>query len=442
MTNELKVEQTVPTVAAVMIVRDEEANLAKCLDSIKDVVDEIVIVDTGSADKTMDIARSYPTVKLYEHEWTDSFSEARNYSIQMANENTDCDWFLIIDADEMLMGDTGKLLRPVLAEVEASGKNIGVLKCNVINQMPDGEGRHLPERIFRRGNISYSRRAHNQAKYRGACGLCPVTIYHWGYNLDEAAQLEKLKRTERLLKLELADDPYSPISTMYLVKCYRGLKRFEEAVVLSTKFYDHLEEEQLKISPVIDQVLKTDTIVSYQKSGKYDLAMDLAIAAIRTYPHNLDIMWAIATLYSHKGMWQQAIAAHNQFIYMRDMAERTNQATDVIQDSWGYTGAAFHNIAAARLQLNDVPNALLCAYLATELDPVSDIFQQLLYKVFRRAVVEDMVPEFEELGLVHDVSKYRGCSDCGALFRRDGDRKRCPVCEPEETKLEVVELKT
>ena len=64
-----------------MIVRNEEKNLARCLDSIKDYVDEIVITDTGSIDKTKEVGRGYGA-KIYDFEWQDDFSMARNYCIE------------------------------------------------------------------------------------------------------------------------------------------------------------------------------------------------------------------------------------------------------------------------------------------------------------------------------------------------------------------------
>ena len=71
--------------------------LARCLDSARDIVDEIIIVDTGSTDRTVEIAESYGA-RVFNHPWEGSFSKARNYSLKYAT----CDWILILDADEEL----------------------------------------------------------------------------------------------------------------------------------------------------------------------------------------------------------------------------------------------------------------------------------------------------------------------------------------------------
>lgn len=68
-----------PTISLCMIVKNEEAVLARCLDSIADLMDEIIIIDTGSTDRTKEIAAHY-TSKIYDYKWTNNFSAARNFS--------------------------------------------------------------------------------------------------------------------------------------------------------------------------------------------------------------------------------------------------------------------------------------------------------------------------------------------------------------------------
>ena len=85
------------TISLCMIVKNEEAVLARCLDSIADLMDEIIIVDTGSKDKTKEIAAKY-TSKIYDFIWNGSFADARNYSFSKDN----CQYIYCADADEVL----------------------------------------------------------------------------------------------------------------------------------------------------------------------------------------------------------------------------------------------------------------------------------------------------------------------------------------------------
>jgi glycosyltransferase involved in cell wall biosynthesis len=85
------------TISLCMIVKNEEKTLARCLDSVKGLVDEIIIVDTGSNDKTTDIAMQY-TSKVFDYEWHDNFSSARNYAFELGT----MDFLMWMDADDVI----------------------------------------------------------------------------------------------------------------------------------------------------------------------------------------------------------------------------------------------------------------------------------------------------------------------------------------------------
>ncbi len=86
-----------PTISLCMIVKNEEMHIARCLDSVAGLVDEIIIVDTGSMDRTVEIVSEY-TPKIYSYVWNDDFSEARNYSFSKAS----MDYCMWMDADDIL----------------------------------------------------------------------------------------------------------------------------------------------------------------------------------------------------------------------------------------------------------------------------------------------------------------------------------------------------
>ncbi len=86
-----------PTVSLCMIVKNEEMHLARCLESVAELVEEIIIVDTGSTDRTVELASQY-TSKVYSHPWKDDFSDARNYSFSKAS----MDYCMWMDADDIL----------------------------------------------------------------------------------------------------------------------------------------------------------------------------------------------------------------------------------------------------------------------------------------------------------------------------------------------------
>lgn len=96
------------TISLCMIVKNEEKNLLNCLQSVSDIVDEIIIVDTGSTDKTKEIAKKY-TSKIYDFKWIDNFSAARNKSFDYATK----DYILWLDADDIIKPSEIKKIKKI-----------------------------------------------------------------------------------------------------------------------------------------------------------------------------------------------------------------------------------------------------------------------------------------------------------------------------------------
>lgn len=118
------------TISACMIVKNEEKVLARCLDSLKGIWDELIIVDTGSTDRTKEIAARY-TDKIYDFQWIDDFSAARNFAIEKAT----CDYIYVPDADEILDDDNREkfltLKENLLPEIE-------IVEMRYVNQLENG----------------------------------------------------------------------------------------------------------------------------------------------------------------------------------------------------------------------------------------------------------------------------------------------------------------
>lgn len=97
------------TLSVCIITKNEEKNISRCLESIKNIADEIIVVDTGSTDKTVEIANKYES-KVSFHKWNNDFSDARNASIKKATK----DWILFLDADEELPKEEGIKLKELI----------------------------------------------------------------------------------------------------------------------------------------------------------------------------------------------------------------------------------------------------------------------------------------------------------------------------------------
>ncbi len=135
------------TLSLCMIVKNEEDVLGRCLSCVKNIVDEIIIVDTGSTDSTKKVAAQF-TDKVYDFEWIDDFSAARNYSFSKAT----MDYIMWLDADDVIDNNNRYLLKVLLDGLEES-TDIVMMKYNVAfdeNQIPTYS--YYRERILKRVN--------------------------------------------------------------------------------------------------------------------------------------------------------------------------------------------------------------------------------------------------------------------------------------------------
>ena len=175
-----------------MIVKNEEANLRECLESVKGVVDEIVVVDTGSTDKTIEIAEEFGA-KVFHFDWISDFSAARNFALSKSNGN----WILYLDADERLTGRS----KNELSRLSQNNNLLGV-NC-LINNIDEITG--TPKfmkyiRFFRNSDkIKFTGKAHEQIEasllqnhYKIIDSKIEIT--HLGYNVEEPELKKKAER--------------------------------------------------------------------------------------------------------------------------------------------------------------------------------------------------------------------------------------------------------
>jgi hypothetical protein len=204
--------------SAALIVRDEEAVLGDCLRSIRDVVDEIIVVDTGSVDDSRRIAQTFGA-RLFDHPWQGDFSAARNEALARASGR----FILYIDADERLLPTPRTAVVTLLADPSAVGHT-------VLFRPQRGYTCYREHRIFRNDpRIRFQGVIHETMlpgihEVAAQDGLrivpSPLTIEHVGYEGDQA---RKHRRNLPLLKARLADDPRHAFSWHHLGRALLGL---------------------------------------------------------------------------------------------------------------------------------------------------------------------------------------------------------------------------
>jgi hypothetical protein len=187
--------------ALVMIVRDEAARIARCLDSARALVDDMVVLDTGSLDDTAAIARAHGA-RVFSFDWCDDFAAARNAALS----HSDAEWNLVLDADEWIDTATS---RAVLEPVFAAAPCIGLLP---VASTFDLQGRvetavlWIPRLLPRA--VRYAGRIHEQPLADLPRRRVALPVQHDGYRTE--ALERKQGRNDALLRLALADSPGDP----------------------------------------------------------------------------------------------------------------------------------------------------------------------------------------------------------------------------------------
>ncbi len=235
---------TIPKVSCCMIVKNEERLVKGCLASVVREVDEVIFVDTGSEDNTLDIARSFGNkVKIFNFPWNNNFSDARNFSLSRASG----DWIIYLDADERLntMG-----FRNVLRQL-AQNPNADAYTCQIRNLSLQDDGFFKNSigyavRFFKNmPGISFEGAIHEQiipslkrckARILGA----PFVIDHLGYHQDPKNWQKKLERNLKISLEEIKKNPddalqlYHLAITWYLMgnkeKAWQALEKAQKSL--------------------------------------------------------------------------------------------------------------------------------------------------------------------------------------------------------------------
>jgi glycosyltransferase involved in cell wall biosynthesis len=192
-----------PVLSLCMIVKNEEKYLRDCLESVKSVADEIIIVDTGSTDSTTEIAKEFNANILY-YEWNNNFSDARNFALKNCTGN----WILYLDADERISEKSIDELRRNLGKYEKLG-----VKCTVksIDSYNNRDNSMKYTRLFRNlPDIAFTGRVHEQIelsliKQYYKIVNSNIEIIHLGYNVSHENKKEKARRNLELLLLDYAE---------------------------------------------------------------------------------------------------------------------------------------------------------------------------------------------------------------------------------------------
>jgi len=347
-----------PTISLCMIVKNEEKFLAQCLKSAKDVVDEMIIVDTGSTDRTVEIAESFGA-KVFHHPWHGSFSDARNYGLQFAT----CDWILQLDADEELRSDDIPAVKSAV-----QNREIDAVYVALMNKTPVGWTKHYSPRLFKRGRAKFAGDVHNQLVYQGKDIKTEIVIYHYGYNLSKKEMDKKFKRTEKLLRKQMSRDNTNPFTYMNLMRVLKSQHKYQEVVSLGRKSFVSAGS---KMTDPILQMIEYDMICSLIELGKFPEAEKRAKNILKKFPDNLDITYSLGHSLILQKRYKEALDVYKKFLEIHEKEGKTPGFSYLIIDTYTLDHKVWAIIADCEHELGNYESGIKAAGKAVELDPDS-----------------------------------------------------------------------
>jgi hypothetical protein len=304
-----------------MIVRNEEGRLARAIESVRGVADEVVVTDTGSTDGTVALAEGLGA-RVTRFEWCDDFAAARNACAAAARG----EWVLWLDGDERLKPGCGASLLAGLGATDVIAYQM--LREEFVSEdaeEPIGEMHVL--RLLRRDlPVRFEGRIHEHptpwpvdlaVETGRRVVYTPARLQHWGYT---AARLpEKCARAARLCEMELRERPGQ---LYYLIELARSLLQINtaESVAMAEgplreateKMLAHRDDPEPPLSlasALIEQLL------AIRESRAVDVDVLLELAG-RWFPRNVPLVWAAARVRSGRGEWAEAEALLRRLVEM------------------------------------------------------------------------------------------------------------------------------
>lgn len=325
-----------PTISACLIVKNEEKFLHNCLKSVKDAVGEIVVVDTGSTDNTVNIAKEFGA-KVYFYSWNNNYSEARNYAISHATK----DWVLMIDADEELEQDDIPALKQAIDNNDYNGVIIAIY-----SKVKNGMHKFYYTRAFRRGKAHYKGIIHEQVVVDGEKFPTEIRLYHYGYDLDEDTMREKWLKTTKLLEKQIELNENDSFAWLNLIRNYCTQQLFQNGIQTGKEALKRVTPEAnlhhfiMILYEIADCYLNIGNTAEAKKICHAALSK---LSEMDIIPENIDVVYTLACVYLKEGDCNNAIEYFKRFLTLREWYLK-NINDCLLTDTLGYDYSAYNGL--------------------------------------------------------------------------------------------------
>ena len=434
------------TISLCMIVKDEESYIESCIKSVLPIIDEIIVVDTGSVDGTTEIAKRYGA-KIFHHKWEYSFSAARNVYIKHAA----MDWILVLDADERV--DSESLLGiDNLVSDKGDFMGFSFILRNYTNDSttlgwsPSEENNHFRNefsgwypthsiRLFRnRKDIYYTRTVHESVresinKIHGKIMDVDIPIHHLGNRRGKENKSAKMEMYERLGKRQIKLEPKDAQAYFELGRIYRERGEHEMAEKILKKA-NEIDEGYPQIHNELGTV--------YLRQERLDDAMRALKKAVLLDPFFADAHYNLGNLYERLNEYDKAMESYRKATEINPQFANAYNNLGLILDERGEINEAieaymkaieinpdlalsYNNLGISLLKVSKFYDAIESFKKAIGLDNTyfkahynlgnayakMDMYKDAVRQYLKCIEIDPEAPEpFFNLGLIHSVKLH------------------------------------
>ena len=371
-------------ISACIIVKNEEKNIVRCIESYKSIVNEIIVVDTGSTDKTVEMARKLGAM-VYQYRWNDDFAAAKNYALDMANG----EWIIFLDADEYF--EKGKELNLPKIIKKINNRNgidgLMVKLYNIDNSESNIIDSIIVVRAFRNNkNIRFEGNIHESIMNNGKDIQCQliaekdIKVFHTGYssNIIES----KVERNLKILEDNISKGIIRPLDYIYLCDCYMSLHKYNMVVKYAREYLKlnnnvigyNSKPYQLLINALNQVGCATDELKNEINKG------------MKKFPYHPEFHRSLAAVYSTEKKYQVALETYLNAVKLQEEYNdvEVNNVPSIMFD-------IYYNIGILYEYKNDNINAFDFYYKSLKSNKYNEPALIMLIKLLKAESITNIV---------------------------------------------------
>lgn len=379
----------------VMMIRNEERYLDMTLKSLNPLMNniksELIILDTGSTDRSVEIAKKY-TDKVYFAKWNDNFAQMRNILIGYAKG----EWILILDADEELV-NYENLINFFRNGLHKKYNSASIELTNIMSE---------DKKLFNKASIVRLFKKDKEFRYEGAIHEQPIhkepmfkdvaNFNHYGYMYkNEEVKQRKLNRNEKILLSELKANPNNPYIYYQLAMNYSAFGDKKEALSYMKKSYKMYNELRITYPYVSSGLTKL-----YLELEEYEECEKLCKEYIKNDDKNIDMYCYIAISQNTLKKYKESLDNYNRYLYLLDNYDITTQANDLysICDTISFRENAKIDILNIYYNLG-MYEKVIAESNSIDLEQLKQIYYVLIMSLYKLEREDELFNIYEKISL-------------------------------------------